>query len=195
MGYTHYWRRRPELDSKAFKAINQDFRRISRHLRLAGVVLAGPFGDGEPIFTDDVIAFNGPEKCGHDQRDLGITWPVDTPNPDAYDDEAGQWFAGATLNRRTCGGDCSHETFRLDRIFPIGERETPENGMYFNFCKTAYKPYDLAVCCLLIIAKQRLSDAITVSSDGDAEQWRDAAELCQHVLYKNMQINSICPIG
>lgn len=181
MGYTHYWRRVQEFDPESYKAVVRDFQRIRRHLRMAGVMFAGPHGDGEPVFNDEQIRFNGPSNCGHDHRDLGITWPAENPDPEAVTDEAGTWFAGLTLNRRTCGGDCSHESFILDRI----DRED------FNFCKTAYKPYDLAVCCVLIIAKHHLGKAISVSSDGGPEQWRDAVELCQRILYPEI----VCPIS
>jgi len=52
----------------------------------------------------------------------------------------------------------------------------------FNFCKTARKPYDLAVTSLLIIASQHLGDLIEVSSDGDLSDWNEAKELCLSAL-------------
>lgn len=58
-------------------------------------------------------------------------------------------------------GDNAHETFVLKR--------TAEE---FNFCKTARKPYDTAVCAILLL----FSDVVNVSSDGDREDWEEALE-------------------
>ena len=56
----------------------------------------------------------------------------------------------------------SHETFAVK----FGKQEE------FEFCKTAQKPYDLAVCkCLLILS---LSKGFTFSSDGDLRDWQEA---------------------
>jgi len=52
----------------------------------------------------------------------------------------------------------------------------------FNFCKTARKPYDLAVTSLLIVASQHLGELISVSSDGYLSEWKEAMELCQSTL-------------
>ena len=52
-------------------------------------------------------------------------------------------------------GENSHETFALSSF----------RGN-FNFCKTARKPYDIAVCKVLLILKHYLGDGIDVRSDG-----------------------------
>lgn len=99
-------------------------------------------------------------------------------------DVNGQWFAGAELGARTCGGDCSHEGFIISRIFekPYESAKPGDDGLWFAFCKTAYKPYDFAVNCALIIFKQHLKDAIKVRSDGEISDWADAKEFCQKLL-------------
>ena len=175
------------------------------------------------------IWFNGVEKCGHADRDLGITWPENNASGIAFviegyqeiptrtlltvlcgqeeelavndSDVLGTWFAGLKLKHRSCGGDCSHETFCLPLEIekgnwqkPIGEishydqygkpvyNDTKEVGLYFEFCKTAYKPYDLAVIICLIIAKHHLKEEIIVSSDGTLDNWRDGMLICQKIL-------------
>lgn len=50
-------------------------------------------------------------------------------------------------------GESGHETFY---VAPY----------YSGFCKTAYKPYDLAVCEVLLILKHHYKDAFELSSDG-----------------------------
>lgn len=51
-------------------------------------------------------------------------------------------------------GDDSHETFWLDR-----------DGDGFNFCKTARKPYDIAVFKVLKMVKEACPKWITLGSD------------------------------
>ena len=116
-------------------------------------------------------------------------------------DVSGTWFAGLKLKNRTCAGDCSHETFNLpvkieknDWQKPIGEishydqygkpvyNNKEEVGFYFEFCKTAYKPYDLAVIICLIIAKHHLKGEILVDSDGTIDNWEDGMLICQKIL-------------
>lgn len=151
------------------------------------VDLAGGDGKGTPIVSYNKICFNGCEKCGHPQDDLGITWPSDdaggVANPFKEDAHKGDWFAGAQLQKRTCGGDCSHETMLFERVRTLDAYDKPnKKGLYFDFCKTAFKPYDLAVIALLIIAKHYLQNKIKVHSDGTEEQWFDGKLLCQQEL-------------
>lgn len=67
-------------------------------------------------------------------------------------------------------GEEQHETFSINRV----------GASDFEFCKTARKPYDIAVCSALIIAKRHFGDAIEVSSDGDNadSEWLVAKALC-----------------
>jgi hypothetical protein len=70
--------------------------------------------------------------------------------------------------------DEAHETFVL--------REHFKENSDFNFCKTAQKPYDLAVVACLCILQHRLKDAIQVSSDGDYFDWQPGLEFAKKVL-------------
>lgn len=181
MGYTHYWRRIPEIDADLFTAATIDIKEVLATLGRMGVKLAGPTGTGAVEINESKIAFNGVQYCGHTKRDLGITWPADGPNVGGVGNETkGKWHAGTLLTERTCGGNCSHESFYFERIFKEGELN--KSGLRFNFCKTAYKPYDLAVTAALIICKHHLKDKIQISSDGEDRDWRDAAMICQMTL-------------
>ena len=65
--------------------------------------------------------------------------------------------------------DLSHETFVL----------TPTiNG--FNFCKTARKPYDVAVTALLIYIHAHKPN-IKITSDGDNDNWLEGWKLLHKV--------------
>ena len=79
-------------------------------------------------------------------------------------------------------GEEGHETFSMNTKNKMEESHTG-NIEYFDFCKTARKEYDIAVCCALIIAKKHFADIIRVASDGsDEDGWDKAKELCQKVL-------------
>ena len=63
-------------------------------------------------------------------------------------------------------GDDGHETFYLTRKM--------RND--FEFCKTAQKPYDKYIVAMLIAVAQ-ITDSISVSSDGDQEDWLEGLQL------------------
>jgi len=185
MGYTHYWYREESIDEKTFNKISGDTERVSLASKL-------PLGDGygkkEPIFSDDLLLFNGSTNCGH-KKDSSIIIPWPTPNAggvyDPKDTEnpvSGAWFAGVKLQTRVCDGNCSYESFFFPRTLEIEQYQKPRNKKYFNFTKTAYRPYDLVVTACLIIAKHYLGSKIDISSDGEAPQWFDGAMLCHTTL-------------
>jgi len=199
MGYTHYWYRTRDIPGEAFSKIVKDFTAIQPLLHGLGVKLAGGDGEGEPMITDALICFNGLAHCGHVKKNLGIAWPSDTARH-VYNGCGhvidGSWFAGITISERTCGGDCSHESFYFPKSLsgekePTGRvayldqngheilNEPDRVGKFFDFTKTAFKPYDLAVNIALVIAKHYLGDDLIVSSDGKMQQWIDAVMICQ----------------
>lgn len=58
-------------------------------------------------------------------------------------------------------GDAAHETMWFDR-----------KGDGFQFCKTARKPYDIAVIALLLLANRYAPEVWDIGSDGDAKDWQ-----------------------
>ena len=170
MGYTHYWEH-GSIDSTTWAQITADFEKIVPVLEKLGVKLAGGFGTGNPEIHESEIRFNGVQHCGcTPNKNVMIPWPAKGASGVAASDKAvsGTWYAGASLSARTCDGDCSYETFSIE---PHQSRGS---------CKTAYRPYDLAVNCCLIIAEHHAK--FRVNSDGNKEDWKDAIQLCQHFL-------------
>jgi hypothetical protein len=84
------------------------------------------------------------------------------------------WFIGVQLRRRTCNGDCSYEPFIFERV--LDSHDANQKG--FDYCKTGFRPYDLAVQCVLLIAKHHLRDNFEVASGGSDWHWNDARRLC-----------------
>jgi hypothetical protein len=196
MGYTHYWYRKDkEIDRVIFDSIAEDFKKLLPNFDELGIRLAGGDGQGNPTIEKELIAFNGLARCGHPQSyELGIAWPSETAggisNPWIEDVRRDPWFGGLTIDKRTCSGDCSHETCFFPRTIQkehsdyFGSHPTEENGKgwHFDFCKTAYKPYDLAVTVFLVITKRYLKERIWIVSDGGTQHWADARILCQKAL-------------
>ena len=169
MGYTHYWKFNLdyEINSEKWKEIVDDFNKI---LDVEIDIPGRPtnYYDG----TDGMTRLRNILEQDSDQR-LEIT-----------DKEI-------RFNGRD-EGDRGHETFSLQRKSDkrLEDYATRLDRNYiFDFCKTARKPYDIVVCCLLIILKHRLGNMIEISSDGrDGTNdgvyyeidgaWSDAIKLC-----------------
>lgn len=64
-------------------------------------------------------------------------------------------------------GEDSHETFYISKSKP--KSSTLSDGA-FGFCKTARKPYDVAVCLILMVIHKHAPDVLKISSDGS---WND----------------------
>jgi len=183
MGYVHYWYRPVVIDTEVFEGIAAQCAQACHRL---GIPLAGFDGTGEATFSGNEISFNGVKNCGHPPSNIAIPWPAEDARgiaePFVEDATAGVWFGGAILAKRMCDGDCSYETFWIPRVYEPREWEEPQNDLWFAFCKTAFRPYDLAVQVCLIIFKHHLGPQFRVLSDGTNEQWQEACEVCQHLL-------------
>lgn len=180
MGYCHYWEIEQEINPDLFSRIVADVQRIVLTLDDLGVRLAGPLGEGLPEVEANHIAFNGLWNCGHVRNDDVV---IPSPAIDAagigssVNAVDGSYFGmGTLLKHRACDGNCSYETFRLARI--CGEIDRIRDGRYSDSCKTGFRPYDLAVQCVLLIAKHHLENHIQVWSGGSDFHWNDARLLC-----------------
>ena len=181
MGYTHYWYRPRIVPKSKFLAIVWDFRKLLPAFEEAGLRLANWDGGGEPEITDQAVNFNGSCHCGHPKdASIIIPWPEKGAGGvgTAVESKAGTWFAGVTLQSRTCDGDCSYESFNFPRVIKPRDWEEPKDGKWFVFCKTGFRPYDIAVTAFLVIAKHHLGKTIIVRSDGEGEHWFDGKMLC-----------------
>jgi len=88
------------------------------------------------------------------------------------------------------GRDLAHETFCWEGIPSISEHRKDEPKT-FDFCKTAYKPYDAVITAILIRAKTIYGSCVEISSDGDWEgnpnfpdgygSWENGRELYETV--------------
>jgi hypothetical protein len=86
-----------------------------------------------------------------------------------------------TVKHRCCNGQCAYETFRLEKCVPP-DQPPAKQGLYFEFVKTAFRPYDIAVTAVLLIAKRHLKNQLIIYTNGLDAQWADARRICQRVL-------------
>ena len=71
-----------------------------------------------------------------------------------------------------------HETFGLEK--------TIEENSDFEFCKTAYKPYDIVVVACLSVLAEKLGHDVKVTSDGNTDDWTEGVTLASEVLGRDI---------
>ena len=76
--------------------------------------------------------------------------------------------------------DMSHESFTW-KALPTQSHWRIDEPKIFDFCKTAYKPYDAVVTAILIRAKEIYGSCVSISSDGDWSEWKDGRDLYETV--------------
>ena len=76
--------------------------------------------------------------------------------------------------------DEGHETFYIHREFSSSYPQFDKRGRAYAFCKTAQKPYDIAVCACLVIFQHWFTD-IKVSSEGNISDWEPAIKAVRSV--------------
>jgi hypothetical protein len=87
------------------------------------------------------------------------------------------------IKHRCCNGSCRYETFSFARQMTVDQYMRPTaKGLFFDCVKTAFRPYDVAVTAVLLIAKRYLHDELIIHSGGAETQWADAKRICQQVL-------------
>jgi hypothetical protein len=69
-------------------------------------------------------------------------------------------------------GDNGHETFFISRV----------NDPLCSFCKTAQKPYDVAVTAILAYLDSVWPNLYSVASDGEPDEWQAGVSLAKVAL-------------
>lgn len=98
------------------------------------------------------------EKLRKDVRKLLKNLPEGLKVQREYDNDSRPLIGKDAIVFNGVGED-GHETFWLDK-----------NETAFSFCNTARKPYDLAVCCVLMLISAHATSG-KISSDGINAAW------------------------
>lgn len=87
-------------------------------------------------------------------------------------------------------GNEGHETFIIFKKKPSSESWQKNSDKYFYFCKTAHKPYDIAVGLVLLVVNKHTKGVLEISSDGDWEsEWNDI----RNSYKKLFKEDAVCP--
>ena len=178
MGYTHYLEKPVHIENwdKIISDVKKVLKFVTSELKID---IVNGFGDADttPILDEERICLNGSMK----QRDsrwitekkLGLVWPSSYPSMVVEPGGSlvgGSWCGGATVNQRIApNGDGSYETLYIARNCDKSEETDPS----FTFCKTGYRPYDIAVMCCYLLVKHH-DPRVIVSTDGTIDEWRCA---------------------
>ncbi len=164
MGYTHYVTVKRDLGPRKWAR----FQEVNRRL-LASLPKTVPNHYSAPFrrnAADELEAVDGYQEM----LPLTLRGPYGKGEPE-LDNEHITFNGDANL--RITGiwtSQGSHEDFAIWR-----------EGGQDTFCKTAQKPYDLAVCVVLLNLVHELTTSVYVYSDGEAPQWQDAVNLYETV--------------
>jgi hypothetical protein len=112
---------------------------------------------------------------------------VDTPEAqkilaEEYDEPNKPALVSDDLIKFNGKDDDGHETFYFPRVLSSQYHATTKNGLTFDFCKTARKPYDKYVVAALIIAKVAFGKHVKFSSDGEIDEMTEGKMLATEIL-------------
>ena len=157
MGYTHYWKfkKNPKDCKNGSTKFAKSVELLKKCLAKVPAEIEGETYDWEN-FTKKPVKIPFVLKGGNGEGEPKFT------------DELVCFNGDASI-------DCDHETcyFALD------------NDRYaFDFCKTARKPYDVAVCLALLCFKKNFGNDFSYSSDGnkDDEGWKMARNIFNEIV-------------
>jgi hypothetical protein len=114
--------------------------------------------DGMELVLKNLPASSSTAGGYYTDRPIILQFEDDDPKPVQIDGEVIR-FNGA--------GAMGHETFYVARRLRSGDSPV-------QFCKTARKPYDFAVCAALILLNHYAPGCNDIESDGDPDDWMPA---------------------
>ena len=165
MRLTHFWRRPRLLEpEETWNAFANDAARIFEHLTRHVRVASGRYKGSR-------ISLAGPAGQGE---------PI---------------VAAREISFNGVKGPCnlSHESCHVPRRRPVATWESHEQGLYLDFCKTARKPYDLAVAMVLFSLKHCWPE-VELFSDGFPEDFAQARS--EYVtLFPDRQVAVACTLS
>ncbi len=165
MGYCHYWGRRTEFSADAFALWSADVAKI---IASTSVSIAGPKGEGEPVVTASLVAFNGNihrSKVGTNPSAVAfeLRKREDGTGIEAYNVQpvpSSTWVISEAC-----------ESFSVPQVLQHNWGKPDENGMYWDSVKTAKMPYDEVVTAALVLLDYYFPQECAIRSDGKVKDW------------------------
>lgn len=150
MGYTHYWKQPTRLNQETWNKFVADCKVLYKNMP-KNSESSGAYAVDEPLHIGGCYTSKYPKFT----KECVLFNGSSVPPKDRKKDSQGDWE----------NDNCSHETFVLKRTNTSGD-----------FCKTARKPYDLMVQACLLLYKYYFWDEVTISSDGNFDDWVVASQ-------------------
>lgn len=176
MGYTHYWYYKNPVVELA-KLLNQkeEIRRQSNSwMEIQHASEKLPTHDSiVKRISKQVEAFKKIKEdlihilpCLQKDKDFILGGAIGKGNPEITDSVVCFNGDAATNN--------NFETFAI-QLFETGHyyKIEEQEKEVFGFCKTARRPYDIAVCISLMVIKHHLGSDFRISTDGDLDDWSE----------------------
>jgi hypothetical protein len=153
MGYTHYWKKEKELNLDTWKKFIADCKVLYKNMPEHSESSGGEYTE-EPLYLNGCWGYKYPR---FNEKVLHFNGSSIHPSKRTYNVEVQEWSDDPK--------DLGHETFH------ISQKQNEYDG---GFCKTARKPYDLMVQACLILFKYHFWNEVSISSDGDYDEWKVA---------------------
>jgi hypothetical protein len=151
MGYTNYYRTPAVMDKEKFKTLAEE-------LLVATGFLPGNKSSASLTSCDGYVSLFGGNGTGE---------PIFNEDLICFNGDASKGY--------------NHETFYIERVKDNPRvDEIDENGLVFDFCKTARKPYDLMAQISMLRLKHHFPEC-KISSDGDAKDWKNGKDLYKKI--------------
>lgn len=173
MGLDHYLYRTDTLPPDRFTAWTRDVRRVLDNL--PPTMIRGENGVGDPVITDELVAFNGNSAYAVPYADDPVAIYRDPVRLATYL-VADEWQA-----------DKAHP-FHVARVFDNSFRHENAQGLLFSDFRTAELPYDRAVVATLILFAHHFDGMCKVVSDHDYEYWRLGLALAREATGRDLYI-------
>lgn len=161
MGYTHYFTQRQDLTDAQWRIFRAHMEALYGHH------LAHPI----PASRINAAYAECPVVLSNREQDVALTADA------LFTDDDQLWFNG------DASAGLAHETLVISRRIPaVTDRNRclfDANGGYFEFCKTAFKPYDVFVVAALILLHTLCPGCFDISSDGDTADWQSVLDYMQ----------------
>lgn len=156
MGYTHYFEM-SEVSQKKWNEFIKDVKYLYKRLPRHSKS-SGAYHENDPLIIGG--GWDNRKPIFNENQILFNGYA--TPNKDRKGDKNGKFP----------DDELSNETFHL-----INNDED-------KFCKTARKPYDMLVQCVLILAKYHFKNKITITSDGNFKDWEYSIDFVEKMFPK-----------
>ncbi len=169
----HQWRRPAVLPAEGFAAWAADVRAVIAALPVE--MVRGVDGEGDPVATDDLVAFGG-------NRRYRVSWD---------DDPIAVYRDPDRLAAYRTDHDFDHDArfgFRIARVVDRRAIAFDDDGSFADKIAADDLPIDIAAVAALILFAAHFGDTVDVSSEYRTDHWLPGLALAERVTGRTLSI-------